>query len=285
MKGVIARLKGGLGNQLFIYAAALEFAEKLNAELKLDIYSGFWNDKYKRHFELNLVGIKHPALNVFQSVLIKLVVRFPILQKMFACLVLTEKNYERSIVNLKKYRFLILDDYFQCEKFFNSVGTLLKSQIRIELPHDLRIRQISEKIEMCNAVCIHGRLLRAYASDGNKVSDSDPRTVGKEYFKQAIEKFKERLTEPHFFIFSDKPEEMIQSLELTSQECTLITHKFHQNSEVDLALMMKCRHFIIPNSTYSWWAAWLSRKPDTCISVPDAKYWDNPCLIEIGRMP
>lgn len=285
MNRVIARLKGGLGNQLFIYAAALDLSESLGSELVLDKYSGFWKDKYKRHFELNPVGIKLPVLNLFQSILIKLVVKFPKLQKMFACLVLTGKNYEQAVVNLKKYRFLILDDYFQCEKFFNGVDTLLKSQINIQLPQDLQLLQLSEKIKKSNAVCIHGRLLRAYASDGSKVSDSDPRVVGKEYFQQAIEKFKEKHTEPHFFIFSDKPEEMFESLELSPQECTLITHKFHQNSEVDLALMMGCSHFIIPNSTYSWWAAWLSRKPDTCIFVPDKKYWDNPCLIEIGNMP
>lgn len=283
-KTIIARLKGGLGNQLFIYAASLQLAEKYGCNLKLDKHSGFWNDKYKRSYELDLIGINKPVLNLIQSVFIKIIGKFHILQSFFGCKILTEKNCDSYVPEAIKYRFIILDDYFQCEKYFEAIAEKLISEINFKIPQDTQIKNLLTKINDTNAVCVHGRLLRAYAADGSKVSVSDPRIVDRDYFLDAVKRFREQLSEPHFFIFSDDPPGMSELLALKPEECTLILHDYHRNSEVDFGLMMKCKHFIIPNSTYSWWAAKLAQSNEKYISVPDEGFWDNPCLTKIGNI-
>ena len=40
----------------------------------------------------------------------------------------------------------------------------------------------------------------------------------------------------------------------------------------DLALMQLCRHFILSNSTYSWWAQYLGDAPDKLVFAPDRWY-------------
>ena len=67
MAKVIAHLFGGLGNQLFIYAAARRLALANNAELVLDDVSGFSNDTmYRRKFQLNHFNIHNRKASAFE---------------------------------------------------------------------------------------------------------------------------------------------------------------------------------------------------------------------------
>lgn len=280
---VIARLKGGLGNQLFIYAAGSELAEQIGGSLLLDTRSGFWNDKYKRQYELNKLGIKVRQLNLPSAVLIKLIVKFPVFQELLKnwLFVVNEQNFDAVVRNEfdGTFKILILDGYFQSENYFKNVREKLKSTIMTSLPDMQVFRDLEQQIVSTNSVCIHGRLLRSYASDGTKVSDSDPKIVNATYFIEAINKIKSKVTKPHFFIFSDSPSGFIQILPLKQDEYTLIHHGFHHVPQIDFGLMRKCKHFIIPNSSYSWWAAWLAESDSANIMAPKSEYWDDTNIL------
>ena len=76
---------------------------------------------------------------------------------------------------------------------------------------------------------------------------------------------KELKGECQFYVFSDDIEWTRQNI-----KCDGATYVDKTGSEfIDLALMMKCKNFIIPNSTFSWWAQYLSNAPDKIVIAPE----------------
>jgi hypothetical protein len=91
------------------------------------------------------------------------------------------------------------------------------------------------------------------------------------YYAQAIPQLLRRIGRAHFFIFSDKPEQAAALLAplMLGQSCTVVRHNVGSggNAEADFWLMRQCRHFIIGNSTFAWWAAWLGEHSHDGVQV------------------
>lgn len=283
MSKTIVRLKGGLGNQLFIYATGLALSNQMQGSLIIDSRSGFWNDKYKRKYELKKFGVSDRQISLISSILIKFIIRFFFLQKVlrnWICVV-NESNFERFAANFatNKNKLFLLNGYFQSEFYFKNVKDNLRTSLTVDLPATSYFKSIRDQITSTTSVCLHGRLMRAFDSNGAKVDESDARVLKESYFSDAINFIRQRVKDPHFFIFSDSPREFTQILSLRDNEFTLIDHEHHQNAVIDFTLMRQCKHFIIPNSSYSWWAAWLASTQTTIIIAPDLIHWDSGNII------
>lgn len=94
-----------------------------------------------------------------------------------------------------------------------------------------------------------------------------------DYLKKAIDRLPVTVR-PDFFIFSDDIERAKTIFEKKKDE----DNYFHfvrgngsNHSWIDMALMSKCSHQIIANSTFSWWAAWLNDNPHKTVIAP--KNW------------
>ena len=72
---------------------------------------------------------------------------------------------------------------------------------------------------------------------------------------------------PHFFFFSDDPTWVAAHLRLDGPS-TYVGHNDASRNYEDLRLMSLCRHNIIANSSFSWWAAWLNANPDKIVTAP-----------------
>lgn len=107
-------------------------------------------------------------------------------------------------------------------------------------------------------VAIHIRL-------GDYDNQYHPR-LGKDYYNEAAKLFP---SDTKFVVFSDDME-MAREI-LTDIHC--FAH-YYENTMDDFAMMRSCKHFIIGNSTYSWWAAWLGEHPDKKVIAP--KNWFGP---------
>ena len=73
------------------------------------------------------------------------------------------------------------------------------------------------------------------------------------------------------FFFSDDSDWVKRQFEDLPYSIIFIDHNKEENSWKDMLLMSSCRHAIIANSSFSWWAAWLNTHPEKIIIAP--KHW------------
>jgi hypothetical protein len=92
-----------------------------------------------------------------------------------------------------------------------------------------------------------------------------------DYYNKAIGSICDRISDPEFFIFSDDPDWCKRNI-ITSRPHTYVDINGPDKGPEELRLMSKCNHFIIANSSFSWWAAWLAEKTGTIIIAPKRWY-------------
>ena len=120
-----------------------------------------------------------------------------------------------------------------------------------------------------NSICLH---VRNYAH-----IKLDQRMF--DYYSQAILIMKKKYKNPFFFIFSDFSKKEIERFpfmkDLNKKNYFIVKHNSNSKVHLDLWLMTKCNHFIIANSTLSWWAAYLAPNKKKKIIGPAIKRWKN----------
>lgn len=273
------KFNGGLGNQMFQYAFSLMLAEQFNAEIVFD-FSYFENVKSAnqvttREFELNvfnlcckeatlkdLAAIKRPEFkSKFKNTLAK---KFP--QK-FGINYVREKNNSVFDKNLFEYpEYYYYEGYFQNEKYFKHLRGNLLNKFSLQIPIDEKNQHILNKIRETNSVSIHIRRGDYVSLDYvNKIHGLCPM----EYYKRAIESIARHVRSPHFFLFSDDINWVIENLKI-EYPFTIVDFNLGKGW-FDMNLMKQCKHNIIANSSFSWWGAWLNEYPEKIIIAP--KNW------------
>lgn len=282
-KKVIVCLKGGLGNQLFQYAAGRRLAYVNNAELVLDNVTYFKRDsKYKRKYQLDKFYIKARLASKYERMefygkyihfLIKKLFRLLPYEKRFY---IEEESLDFSpqLLNLRVKRVVYLDGYWQSEGYFKDIEHLIKQELKIIPPQDKFNQFLSQKIQSCNSVAIH---IRFFIDIFNVHSNEEAELYMlyqflKSFFEKAIVEIKKRTSNPYFFIFSDNPSLAYEWFRIREKNIVFISHnKGEENSYKDFWLMTQCKHFIISNSTFGWWAAWLAENRNKIIIAPNLK--------------
>lgn len=287
-KKVIARIKGGLGNQLFCYAAARRLALANNAELVIDDVTGFVRDQqYRRQYALDHFQIPcrkaTPAERMepferYRRGFMKWLSRGrPFSERRYV-----EQeglNFDERLLVLKVNDLLYLDGLWQSESYFIDVEQTIREELRIIPPTDALNERMAGEIRNSNAVALHVRWFDAPGSvSANNISG--------DYYRRAIALLEEKIDSPHYFLFSDAPEAAGAKLELPEGRVTFVSHnRGDENAYADLWLMTQCRHFITANSTFSWWGAWLSDNLNKIVIAPDLgrfeeqNYWRSIGLI------
>jgi len=288
VKKVICILKGGLGNQLFTYAAAKRLAIYNNAELVIDVSSGFIRDyKYKRKFMLMPFNIDARLVSYNKKLMPFIRLRRKILIELEELGLLKRKLYinqkgndfNPSILRLQFRKRIYFEGYWQSEKYFMDVKDVIYKEFEIIPPLDKTNQEIAGLIKRKNSVCIH---VRWFDNPNNTNAGNN---LNLEYYTKAISMIKKKIVFPHFFIFSDYPEQTKQLIKLSESESTYINNNNgDENAYADFWLMTLCDHFIIANSTFSWWGAWLSKNSSKIVIAPSQKKndegtWGFPGLI------
>ena len=267
---VIARIRGGLGNQLFMYAMARRLAHVNNAELAFDDRTSFrGKNKYGRQYMLNRFPIKGRIATAaecrepFDSLRRSLVKwrdkNRPLHEKHF---VTDPGGLDPAIYSMKIERPTTFEGYWQTEKWFDEIADEIRAECTPEAPTDADNQRSAAAIAACTAVALHVR----FFNDPTQTAQSKQVL---EYYSDAVKTIREKVENPKFFIFSDQPEKAREILALDSSESYVVDHNAGDaKAHLDLWLMSKCQHFITANSTFSWWGAWLGEKPNSVVVTP-----------------
>lgn len=263
-KMIIVKLKGGLGNQLFQYAFGTFLSSQKNESLKLDISSlGSKNDT-KREYQLNKFNIKAGISSPEELKKFKPSAWSDFLHKKI--LRQFHIGWEPNILQSKSTYF---EGYFQSYKYLDSIRNQLLSEITLKNPIANTYQEILNKIKNTNSVAIHIR--RGDFTDNQKIKLIH-QTINLDYYQKAITIIKQKIANPTWYIFSDDIEWAKANLQI-DQLTIFVSPPEGSDQAQELILMSKCKHQIIANSTFSWWAAYLNQNPNKIVIAP--KKWNN----------
>jgi hypothetical protein len=282
---IVVELQGGLGNQLFQYALGRHLAVLNHAQLYLD--TGYLNDRGKRKnftfrtFDLDIFNIDaalapeniSQKYGLHKSFFHKISKRF-VAPKPFRFIGEPKFSFNPEILTLPDNVYL--NGYWQSEKYFAAITEIIQKDFTLKLSLCAQIQQLQHKIENCNAVCLHVRR-------GDFVKNGMHGTLGMEYYGKAALMMEQKTTNPVFYIFSDDINWCRDNIQLTGKVIFVGDEFAGEKSAGHFVLMKACHHFIIPNSSFGWWAAWLGNYPGKIVTAPNTwfhnSHWDTKDII------
>ena len=284
MKKIYLYSCGGLGNQLFEYAAARNLALKNNSELLIDINSGFITDfRDPTKFSLKINNLKEVKLLkfklffLFYRVLKKFLNLNKFLEKFFHLIVIDEtkhNKFDKKILNINTKKNIFMIGYFQSNLYFKQNEEKILREIYPKKPSKTNYLNLKDQISKDNSVCIGVRMHENIEKKfGLQISESDKKKIISQiggitsinFYKEAIKKILEKIDNPNFYIFSTKNSNIrniINNSEILKKyPVTFVTaENGYEDAYDNLWLMSHCKNFVISNSTMYWWGAFFSKK-------------------------
>lgn len=275
---IIAKLIGGLGNQMFQYSAGKSLAVRNNTELKMDI-SGFKDQSSlatPRVYALNVFNIQenfasNEEIGKFKNNSQSKNVTY--IQKIIAKIFDNTKgkyfiepkfSFNSEMLALKKNVFL--DGYWQTEKYFKKIEDVICKEFTLKEEFSVEDKKIVQEIKNSNSISLHIRR-GDYVAD--LMTNKFHGICSLEYYAEAVKYIAKKVENPVFYIFSDDIEWVKDNFKIDFP-MKYISDGILKDYE-ELILMSYCKHNIIANSSFSWWGAWLNKNHEKIVIAP--KQW------------
>lgn len=278
---ILIHPKAGLGNQMFIYALgraiSLEYKEKLCLDLE------WFRETDEREYglchlslpETTLFIDNHPLIKLGKKIKLKLLRNHMPKNNDPAALLQRKNAFTRKCgvfsVTTRSYDPVLkkplspLKIYygpFQSAKYFDKYRHIICSDLKVSTPVSKEHSALIDQMKSVQSVCLHIRRGDYLTSPEHNVCQAD-------YFLRAVQKIQELIPSPVFFVFSDD----IDWCRTTFKENNFIFCSEPSNTDYEeLRLMYNCKHFIIPNSTFSWWAQYMGDYEEKIVIAPDRWY-------------
>ena len=279
---VIVFFRGGLGNQMFQYAAGIDAAKKNNTELFLD--TTFLNDRFPRkqftyrNFDLDIFTLTphFTTLSKISSVIpvsglwLGLDLLFMKAREIFGEAKIIKEN-ESLILNNKPFQKKSIFIWGRCqsEKYFTDAIVDVRHAFSFKKELSGKASELAKQIKSSNSVSLHVRRSDYVNFEKNKKSFGE---TDLSYYKRAIEYIAERVEKPHFFVFSDDIAWCKENLKMQFPVIYVSDSSAGPKNAFHLELMSICKHNIIANSSFSWWGAWLNNNSDKIVVAPKRWY-------------
>lgn len=159
-----------------------------------------------------------------------------------------------------------LHGYWQSEKYFAPFSDAIRQEFNFTKSFNLQSEKLKQEIlQKENSVSVHVRR-GDYISSPQNIQIHGTCTL--DYYKEAISLIRKEVENPFFYFFSDDPDWVEGNLTVTTKNYCLIKHNVTLDNWQDMALMSKCKHNIIANSSFSWWGAWLNEHENKIVIAP-----------------
>lgn len=279
-------LQGRIGNQLFMYAFAKAVQEKLGKDTKIVIDDSrvLEQNWVNSLYDYNLKNIEfiseknaiYKYLNFAQKIIFRLYEKkymysneyikkykyekkWQRLWNKFG-MIICENGYIEHKISSKASKHIFLIGYFQSEKYFKESESTIRKELyigdKIEQKEYPNLNALKER----NSVCIS---IKVEHNIGSELYD----VCTKEYWEKAVKYICAHVENPLFFICSDNVQYVMKHIIDCSKYDVVVQDKNFKVSE-SLAAMAECKHFIIGNTTYGWWAQYLSKNEDKIVIAP-----------------
>ena len=276
----IVKVKGGLGNQLFQYAFALVLRNHSREEVKLDLsqYGKPGENKMPIPWIMELKG----SIPIASKKEISEVLAFrhsgdPFTVKyrlgIAAEAMLNPKYYFekdrafRDVDALRKYRYF--DGYWQSYRYVNEVRGEMED---IVFPK-AGISDVTQ--EMIQQVSHEESVFVGVRRGDYQKEASHYGSFGSEYFEKAMKYLEEHVVHPVYYVFSNDVEWSKKEIRWGDRQVYFREPNQQVSDLEEFFLMKSCRHGIVMNSTFHWWAAYLMNDPDKIIVRPEKWFFDN----------
>lgn len=255
----IVYIIGGLGNQMFQYALTIALRERFHEDIYVDATSFA---SYGRHNGLELervFGIKllHAPIEEIKRLAcysryykLRRIIKKFYRRKPTICNEFPLSRFDRN--KLYETGDMYYEGYWQHHAYFDEYKDIIKSEFQFQGTLSKEAESIREKILSENSVAIHirrGDYLKIKLYQG---------LCSLDYYKSAVDHFYAKESAPHFFIFSNDIEWCRDNLTSMLGNYTIVDCHGGADSYKDMWLMSMCKHMILANSSFSWWAAYLN---------------------------
>lgn len=270
---LIVRLRGGLGNQLFQYAAGRSLAARSGARLMLDTKSGFQGDPNGRSYALGAFELSTAVSELDASALgfpVELRSRFLRRYEVLR-LKLLGRYFTPLIQRLRVSGPTVLDAYCQSPLYFLGVEDTLKEEFAFKAIPVGVDSAIASEMYFTNSVCVHARRLHGVCADAAKTRPSAVDYYGAcgiGYYRSALARLAREHGPVTAYLFSDDPGWARENAPRLVTAACAVRVIGEQDTLKSFYLMRQCKHFVLANSTFGWWAAWLGEFTRKAVYVP-----------------
>ena len=275
---IISNLEGGLGNQMFEYAAAFALARHHNVPLKID--NLFLLDTSPRYYRFECRPYCLDIFNISGELATKKEIKqfvtpragnkywYHLRKRIFRSKnVFNEAqipDYE-SLISLPSNAYL--DGCFQKYRYFSAIKDNLMREFEFKYPLQQESLPILIQIKESNSVCIH---IRKGDYVGHPILD----VLSDKYYDKAIDLLCKQISNTVLFVFSDDIPWCQKNFHPQTDYPIIFIDSKHaeDRGRGHLQLMTNCKHFIIPNSSFSYWGAFLAKNENKIVIAPKVWY-------------
>jgi hypothetical protein len=267
---ITTRLSGGLGNQMFEYAAARALALKNGTGVRFDLSYLLDRTWRPKRFKITF---REYDLDVF-TVAATFAKRKPM--PLFGLGMLYRRlcrprGMEKSLrFDPEFFTFpdgTYLDGVWQSAKYFTGYEDTIRKDFSFSKDFSDEIKTLGAEIESSESLCVHVR--RAdFLGSNHDICDAN-------YYARGIAEIAKRTAIEKIYVFSDDVAWCEANMSLGHPTVFVSNAYAGWKNTGHLYLMTKCRHFVIANSSYSWWAAWLSGYAKKLVVAPKRWFQDS----------